>query len=145
MSLIPRLNVRVWLAAAMAIAAVATGGNLWLSLGFGLSPCELCWYQRILMYPLLVVLGVAAFEERVRVYRTAFPMALGGVAIAAYHSWLQYASTSTKCTFSDVSCTTIQYRIVGFTIPNLSLISFAIIISILILLIFNQVCIQVAL
>ena len=122
-----RFDVRFWLAAGTGIAAIATGGSLWLSLGLGLSPCELCWYQRILMYPLVVVLGVATFEERASVFRTAFPLALGGVAIAAYHSWLQYAATSTRCSFNEVSCAAVQYRIAGLTIPNLSLVAFTII------------------
>ena len=120
-------DVRFWLAAGTSIAAIATAGSLWLSIGFGLSPCELCWYQRILMYPLVVVLGVAAFEERASVFRTAFPLTLGGAAIAAYHSWLQYASTSTSCSFSDVSYAAVQYRLAGLTVPNLSLIAFTMI------------------
>jgi hypothetical protein len=44
------------------IAALATAGSLWFSEGAGFPPCELCWYQRIAMYPLVVVLGMAAFR-----------------------------------------------------------------------------------
>ncbi|QWC19763.1 disulfide bond formation protein B [Halorubrum sp. 2020YC2] len=46
-----------WLSAATVVATVATAGSLWFSLGLGLTPCDLCWYQRIAMYPLTVVLG----------------------------------------------------------------------------------------
>jgi disulfide bond formation protein DsbB len=76
------------------------------------------------MYPLVVVLGVATVEERASVYRTALPLAVGGAAIAVYHSWLQYTPTSARCTFGEVSCATIQYRIGGLTVPNLSLVAF---------------------
>ena len=122
-----RSTVRLWLGGATGIATIATAGSLYLSLGVGLIPCEFCWYQRILMYPLVVILGVAAVERRVTVYRTGLPLALGGTTIAAYHSWLQYTATSTGCTFSEVSCATVQYRVAGFTIPNLSLTAFVII------------------
>ena len=117
-------DIRRWLVAGTIIAAVATGGSLWLSFGLGLVPCELCWYQRILMYPLVVILGVATIERRPLVYRTALPLSVGGVLLAAYHSWIQYASVPTTCSFGDVSCSVVRYRISGLAVPNLSLIAF---------------------
>ncbi|NLV05625.1 disulfide bond formation protein B [Haloarcula rubripromontorii] len=113
---------RLLLAAATAVAAVATAGSLYLSLGLGLTPCRLCWYQRILMYPLMVVLGVAAVEDRPGVVRTALPLAVPGAAVAAYHSWLQVSQTT--CGLGAVSCAQIQYRVLGLTVPNLSLVAF---------------------
>ena len=113
---------RFLLAAATAVATVATAGSLYLSLGLGLTPCRLCWYQRILMYPLVVVLGVAAVENRPGVVRTALPLAVPGGAIAAYHSWLQVSQTT--CGLGAVSCAQIQYRVLGLTVPNLSLVAF---------------------
>ena len=108
------------------MAVIATAGSLWFSLGLGLVPCELCWYQRILMYPLVVVLGVAAFEARSAIWRTVVPLSLLGTAVAAYHSVLQL--TTTSCTFSD-SCAVVQWRLplFGLSIPNLSLIAFLLI------------------
>ena len=122
---------RRWLAAGTIIAAVATGGSLWLSFGLGLIPCELCWYQRVLMYPLVVILGVATIERRPLVYRTALPLSVGGVLLAAYHSWIQYASVPTSCSFGEISCGAVQYRIGGLAVPNLSLIAFLMISAIL--------------
>ncbi len=113
---------RLLLAAGTVVAAVATAGSLYLSLGLGLTPCRLCWYQRILMYPLVVVLGVAAVENRPGVVRTALPLAVPGGAIAAYHSWLQVSQTT--CGIGAVSCAQIQYRVLGLTVPNLSLTAF---------------------
>jgi disulfide bond formation protein DsbB len=115
--------VRLWLGTATAIAAVATAGSLWFSLGLGLIPCELCWYQRILMYPLVVVLGVATLERRAGVWKTALPLSVLGGTLAAYHSILQI--TAQSCSFGQ-PCGAVQWEapVVGLTIPNLSLLGF---------------------
>lgn len=112
-----------WLAAGTAVAAVATAGSLWFSLGLGLVPCELCWYQRILMYPLVVVLGVATVERRPGVWRTALPFVVLGGGLAAYHSILQV--TTDSCSFGG-ACAIVQWQspVVGLSIPNLSLLGF---------------------
>jgi disulfide bond formation protein DsbB len=116
-------STRSLLAVATVVAAVATVGSLTFSLGLGLTPCRLCWYQRILMYPLVVVLGVAALERRPGVARTALPLSVFGGVLAAYHSWLQV--TQTTCSVGVISCATVQYRLFGIlTIPNLSLLAF---------------------
>lgn len=112
------------LAGATIIALVATLGSLWFSLGLGLVPCELCWYQRISMYPLVVILGVAALESRPSVWRTVLPLSVLGTGIAAYHSILQ--ATTTTCTFAG-PCAAVQWQspILQVTIPNLSVTAFA--------------------
>lgn len=127
---VPRLpadRTRLLLGFATLVAAVATAGSLYLSLGLGLVPCELCWYQRILMYPLVVILGVATYERRPRVYLTALPLtALGGL-LAAYHSWLQLSASSGACTSGG--CSAVLLRVFGLSIPNLSLIAFVCILA----------------
>jgi len=114
---------RVWLSAATLVATVATAGSLWFSLGLGLTPCDLCWYQRILMYPLVVVLGVATVEGRAAVSRTALPFVGLGLILSAYHSYLQ--ATTAECTLGG-PCAAVQWQspVIGFTIPNLSLVAF---------------------
>ncbi|WP_336336902.1 disulfide bond formation protein B [Haloarcula brevis] len=121
----PADRARLLLAAATVVATVATAGSLYLSLGLGLTPCRLCWYQRILMYPLVVVLGVAAVEDRPGVVRTALPLAVPGAAVAGYHSWLQVSQTT--CGLGAVSCAQIQYRVLGLTVPNLALTAFVLV------------------
>ncbi|WP_181684761.1 disulfide bond formation protein B [Halorhabdus salina] len=129
-------SIRAWidepprplLAIGTLVAVVATAGSLYLSLGLGLIPCRLCWYQRILMYPLVVVLGMAAVEGRREVYRTALPLSVIGGAIAAYHSLLQLAATSgSQCTLGGGGCGTVLLRVFGLSIPNLSLLAFVLI------------------
>ena len=121
-----RFEARLPLAAGTVVAIVATASSLYFSLGLGLVPCELCWYQRILMYPLVLVLGVAALENRRRVFLTALPLSILGIAIATYHSWLQVSGTTGTCSIGG-GCSAIQYQIVGLSIPNLSLIAFVLI------------------
>jgi hypothetical protein len=79
------LREDVALPLATAIATVATGGSLLLSEVAGYVPCVLCWYQRIAMYPLVVVLGVASFRRDGQVWRTVLPLTSIGAGIAAWH------------------------------------------------------------
>ncbi|WP_459192727.1 disulfide bond formation protein B [Halosimplex sp. J119] len=122
---IDRLDPQVLLAAGGVVAAVATAGSLYFSLGLGLVPCELCWYQRILMYPLVVVFGVALVERRPGVNRTVLPLSVIGATLAAYHSWLQISSGG-RCALGG-GCAAVQLRVVGLSIPNLSLLAFVLI------------------
>jgi hypothetical protein len=77
----------VALPAAWAVATVCTAGSLYYSEHAGYTPCELCWYQRILMYPLVVVLGVGALRRARGVALTAAPFLMIGPAVSLYH-WL---------------------------------------------------------
>jgi disulfide bond formation protein DsbB len=118
--------VRAVLAALTLVAVVATAGSLSFSLGLGLVPCRLCWYQRILMYPLVVVGGVAALEGRAAVWKTVLPLSVGGVGIAAYHVFLQVTPSAGGSCEIGGGCTAIQYPMLGglLTIPRLSLVAF---------------------
>lgn len=78
----------IWLSAAWAVALVSTFAALFTGEVMGMTPCQLCWYQRILMFPLAVILGMAAFGSDRRGAIYALPLAMGGVAIAAYHTAL---------------------------------------------------------
>ena len=75
---------------AFSVAAVSTAGSLWFSEVGGFVPCELCWYQRILMYPLVVVLGVAAWRGDHLLRWRVLPFSLLGMAMSAYHVQLQW-------------------------------------------------------
>jgi disulfide bond formation protein DsbB len=77
----------LWLA--FGVAAIATLGSLYLSEIVHLAPCKLCWFQRIFMYPLVVVLGVAAWRRDASVRLTTMLLAWIGAAIAVYHYTIQ--------------------------------------------------------
>lgn len=122
--------------AAWVIALVATTGSLFFSEVMELPPCVLCWYQRIAMYPLVVVIGVGiAFREaRWKLY--ALPLALGGLAVSIYHNLLYYGAipeSITPCT-QGVSCTSVQIEWLGFvTIPLMALTAFVLVSAIILL------------
>ena len=77
----------LWLAWAMAL--VATLGSLYFSEVAHLTPCTMCWYQRIAMYPWAIVLGVMAWHGERRAARYVLPVVLIGGAISTYHYLLQ--------------------------------------------------------
>lgn len=110
------------MAALTVVAGVATAGSLYFSEVLGLVPCDLCWYQRILMYPLVVVLGVAAWENRPEAWRTALALSGLGVTLSAYHTYIQLTPAAT-CTV-DGGCTAILWQAGPFTIPRLALVAF---------------------
>jgi disulfide bond formation protein DsbB len=95
-----------------------------------LTPCVLCWYQRIAMYPLVVILGVGLLLRERRIHLYVLPLSLAGFAIALYHNLLYYAiipESIQPCT-AGVSCTSRQIEWLGFsTIPLLSLVAFSVI------------------
>ncbi|MFB6132759.1 MAG: disulfide bond formation protein B [Halanaeroarchaeum sp.] len=123
---------RWFLIAALVVATGATVSSLFLSMGLGLTPCELCWYQRGLLFPQVLVLGAAVYLQSSRVAAVSVPLSLGGAGVAAYHSWIQLGSgTSATCTVGN-PCSTVTMRIAGLTIPNLSLLTFAILLGLLV-------------
>ncbi len=124
------------LAAAFLFALAATLGALFIGEVLGQMPCTLCWYQRIAMFPLVPVLGLALWrgDGMGRVY--GLPLALAGVGLATWHSGL-YAeilpAPVVPCTQDGPSCTGDAQMIFGLPIPNLSLIAFVAILACLIL------------
>lgn len=111
-------------------AAIATAGSLFFSEVMQLPPCVLCWYQRIAMYPLAVILTVGILSRDSHVRRYVLPLALIGLTIAVYHNLLYYGilpESITPCT-AGVSCTSRQIEWLGFiTIPLMSLTAFTVI------------------
>lgn len=125
--------VSLWLA--FLIAASSTAASLWLSEVAHFTPCPLCWYQRICMYPLALILGIAAVRRDggIRVYVLA--LAGIGAVIAAYHSWIQAfppADGTSFCTL-EAPCTERYIWEFGFvSIPFMALCGFAFIIVMMI-------------
>lgn len=118
---------------AFAVATVSTFGSLYLSEVARLIPCTFCWYQRIAMYPLVVIFGIAAWrrDHRVRVY--AAPLAIIGALIAAYHRLIQAVPDlgGSACS-TGVPCTAAYFTELGFvTIPTMALGGFLFIIALL--------------
>lgn len=109
------------------VALVATAGSLFFSEVMLLPPCVLCWYQRIAMYPLVIIVGAGIIMRDRNMPFYALPLALAGLAISVYHNLLYYKLIPdhiSPCT-QGISCTTVQIEWLGFiTIPLMALVSF---------------------
>ena len=113
------------------ITAVASmAGRLYFGEILGFTPCVLCWYQRIAMYPLVLIIGVGIVKKDRNFLNYALPLSIIGGAIAFYQNLLYYNVIQERlipCTFG-ISCTTKYIQLLGFIdIPLLSLLSFILI------------------
>lgn len=111
-------------------ALVATLGSLFFSEVMHFTPCKLCWFQRIFMYPLVFVLGTGIVRKEKKLYQYVLPLSVIGWVIALYHNLIYYHVISENfapCSI-DVPCTTKFFAWFGFvTIPLLSFIAFTVI------------------
>lgn len=109
------------------IAATATLGALFMSEIMGFAPCVLCWYQRIFMFPLVLILALGLFPFDPKVLRYALPLAAIGLLVAGFHVLLTIGivpETLAPCR-QGIPCKTIQIEWFGFiTIPLLSFLAF---------------------
>ncbi|NOX60636.1 MAG: disulfide bond formation protein B [Chloroflexi bacterium] len=121
---------RISLIIALIAAWVATLGSLYFSEVLKFIPCTLCWYQRILMYPLALIILVAALRRDRGVPAYVLPFSIFGIFVSSYHYLLQKTDLFQKgavCT-SNIPCTATWINWFGFiTIPFLALTAFIII------------------
>lgn len=121
---------------AFVVALVATLGSLWLSEGAHFVPCRLCWYQRIAMYPMSVILGIAAFRRDVNVRVYALPVVAIGATISTWHMLVERFPSLERATSCDPAnpCSIIWVERFGYlTIPTMALSAFALIGTLLLL------------
>lgn len=116
-----------WLALATALAG--TVGSLVFSLGFGWEPCDLCWYQRICLYPLVVILGVSLWRKTTDVEYYVLPLSLMGAGFALYQYLLQKSTWfGAPICQSAVPCTVTYIDWWGVvTIPLMAFVAFMVI------------------
>lgn len=112
------------------VAFTATIGSLYFSEIRQYEPCELCWYQRILMYPLVLIVGIAYVQKNAKIAVTSLAFSIIGASISAYHYSIQkldfMQETAPAC--GRVACTGQYINYLGFiTIPFLALIAFILI------------------
>ena len=111
------------------VATTATLGSLYYSDYVGLVPCVLCWFQRIMMYPMVVLLGVAGLrrDPGIRVY--VWPLVVLGAAIAIGHYALEWAPAreGALCQ-AEAPCGVPSFREFGFiSLPFMALTGFSLI------------------
>ena len=123
--------------AAWVIASVATLGSLFFSDVMGFAPCVLCWYQRIFIYPLVLIFGVGLFSFDAGVIKYSLPLAVAGWLVALYHSLLYggIIPKSIQPCSEGVPCTEKYIELFGFlSIPFMSFLAFTAVIALLVML-----------
>ncbi|RFU71436.1 disulfide bond formation protein B [Peribacillus saganii] len=115
---------------AWATSIIAMFGSLYFSEIKQFEPCELCWYQRILMYPLTVILGIATVKKHYWISMYSMVLSAIGACISGYHYLIQkidfFSEAAPSC--GRVPCTGQYINWLGFiTIPFLALTAFIII------------------
>ncbi|MGH3008351.1 MAG: disulfide bond formation protein B [Gaiellaceae bacterium] len=128
--------------AGFVVAALATGGSLFYSEIELFQPCELCWYQRICMYPLSILLLVFAWKGQHRAARYLLALPIGGACVSIYHMLIQYGAihelqactqTAGGCSFNWLAVP-VQNASFGYlAIPTLALTAFLLLIGFLVL------------
>ncbi len=121
--------------AAWLVATLATAGSLFFSVVMDLPPCVLCWYQRIALFPLVLILLAGLRPLEPQVTRYSLPLAVAGWLVSAYHNALYVGllPASIQPCAQGVSCTERHLELFGFiSIPLLSLAAFTTIIALLV-------------
>lgn len=123
----PKIVYLSWL-----VCLIATTGSLYFSNILQLPPCSLCWWQRIAMFPLVLLFTSAYLFRDKNCIRYTTPLIASGFCVALYHNLLYYGlieKSITACT-AGLSCTSKQIELLGFiTIPLLSLTAFTLLLS----------------
>jgi disulfide bond formation protein DsbB len=112
------------------VALVATAGSLYMSEVAHFVPCTLCWYQRIAMYPLVLVLGVGALRNDGAAVRYAMPLAIIGAPISLYHYAIETFPSLAGTVACDPSnpCTLVWFRELGVvTLPLMAFAAFGLV------------------
>jgi len=130
----------LWLA--FLVAAVATGGSLFFSEIVHFVPCELCWFQRICMYPLSITTLLMALANDHRATRYLLPLPVVGAGVSVYHLLVENGvlKESQACLVSAPGgCTTKWINEFGYvTIPTLALTGFALTFAFMLLAVLDE-------
>lgn len=111
-------------------AGIAMAGSLFFSEIMNLPPCTLCWYQRIAMYPIVILTTIGILRNDTKTYISVLALSVPGLVISIYHNllyWKILPESISPCTLG-ISCTTKFFEWFGFvTIPFMALVAFTII------------------
>ncbi len=112
---------------ALLAAWIAMLGSLYFSEVMGFVPCDLCWYQRILMYPLTILLAAGLLLRDRHLPKLVLPFSVLGMLVSSYHYLLEKTDwfDAVQVCRNGASCTTLWINWFGFvTIPFLALVAF---------------------
>jgi disulfide bond formation protein DsbB len=122
------------------VAGTSMLGSLYMSEIANLPPCRLCWYQRYVMYPVAVVLAIAAWRREIRVRIPVMVAVIVGGMISLYHYLVQYFPNlqSNSCSI-EVPCGFAWFRVFGFiSIPYMALSAFLFVLVMMLALVVNS-------
>ncbi|MEX1027568.1 MAG: disulfide bond formation protein B [Candidatus Paceibacterota bacterium] len=120
-----RIVARFRFLAGFVLSLSALLATLVYSQFIGYAPCELCWLQRIALYPQVVVFGVALIQRELREYFVPLILSLAGVLFALIHIYIQVTDDLVFCAPGEVACSTVYVTEFGFiTLPVMALILF---------------------
>jgi disulfide bond formation protein DsbB len=123
-SQLTRLITNSFIPLAFVVALLATSGSLYYSEIAKFQPCELCWFQRIFIYPQVILLGIAWLKKEKYILDYSLTMIAIGIVISLYHNYIYY--TAQPSGFCSIVAPCTQQYIVGLgyiTIPLLALTS----------------------
>lgn len=123
------------------VSLIATLGSLYFSEIREFIPCDLCWFQRIFMYPLVLILGIATFQNDWKIARYVLPLSVFGGSISAMHYMEQKIPEfgGIRPCVSGVPCSAEYINWLGFiTIPFLALVAFLLITVAMVLLVVKK-------
>ncbi len=121
---------------AFMVALLSTFASLFYSQIAGFDPCQLCWYQRIFMYPLVIILFVALIKKDYHITDYALSLAFVGSTISLYHNYVYFGGKSLSCSVFARGVSCLQRYVFEFgyvTIPIMALTAFVLIIIFLVL------------
>lgn len=117
------INYTSWLIALLAMVI-----SLTLSEVMKLPPCTLCWYQRVFMYPLVLIIPIGIISKDPIIFIYSCSLSFVGLVISIYHALIYHGliQESLKLCNAELSCKTKQFELFGFvSIPVMSFLSFA--------------------
>ena len=121
--------IRFGVPLALLVAFTAVTGSLYYSEIAGFVPCRLCWYQRVLMYPLVIIILIGLIEQDEILPNYVLPFSIIGIGVSSYHYMLQLGifGNAGACSIG-VPCNVRYVNYAGFiTIPLMALTAFILI------------------
>src|SRR5581483_5756306 len=117
---------------AFLVALISTSSSLFYSQIAGFTPCELCWFQRIFMYPEVILLGLALVKKDFHITDYALSLTIIGTLISLYHNYVYYYNQGLNayCQLGGVQVSCVKRYMLEFgyiTIPMMALTGFLLI------------------
>ena len=111
---------------AFAMTLIAMLGSLTYSNVIGFPPCDLCWMQRIFLYPQVFMIGLALWRKESSIFAYTRILSVIGLAVSVWHNFIYYGGSSPFPCSATASCTAHYVEVLSgiATIPSMALVSF---------------------